>query len=179
MPLLITTPRPANFVNRIADIEWIVVASELEALLLEYNLISQHKPKYNVRWKDDKKYPYIKVHWSDPFPKVTVTRRMEMENDGARYFGPYTSVWSVHQSLDTLRKVFPYLTCDRVITGQDKTCLPVLRHQIVYCAVHWSSKPNRVPHNDRGPVPLLAGAYQAGRGTAAERDGVGVQRNAL
>ncbi len=113
-----------ELVNRIADIEWIVVASELEALLLEYNLISQHKPKYNVRWKDDKKYPYIKVHWSDPFPKVTVTRRMEMESDGARYFGPYTSVWAVHQSLDTLRKVFPYLTCDRIITGQDKrACL--------------------------------------------------------
>ena len=113
-----------ELVNRIADIEWIVVASELEALLLEYNLISQHQPRYNVRWKDDKKYPYIKVHWSDPYPKVTVTRRMEMESDGARYFGPYTSVWAVHQSLDTLRKVFPYLTCDRVITGQDeRACL--------------------------------------------------------
>ncbi|MFQ5406920.1 MAG: excinuclease ABC subunit UvrC [Anaerolineales bacterium] len=114
-----------ELVSRIEDIEWIVVASELEALLLEYNLISRHKPKYNVRWKDDKKYPYIKVHWGDPFPKVSVTRRMEMDHgDGARYFGPYTSVWAVHQSLDTLRKIFPYLTCDRVITGQDaRACL--------------------------------------------------------
>jgi excinuclease ABC subunit C len=94
----------------------------LEALLLEMNLIKQHRPRYNVRLKDDKRYPYIKVHWGDPFPKVTVTRRMEQ--DGARYFGPYTSVWAVHETLDLLRKIFPYLTCDRVITGKDpRACL--------------------------------------------------------
>jgi excinuclease ABC subunit C len=87
------------------------------------NLIKKHRPKYNVRLKDDKRYPYIKVHWADPFPKVTVTRQMDAR-DGARYFGPYTSVWAVHQTLDVLRKMFPYLTCDRVITGQDaRACL--------------------------------------------------------
>ncbi len=108
--------------RQIADIEVITTDSELEALLLEMTLIKQYQPRYNVRLKDDKRYPYIKVHWADPFPKVTVTRRMV--RDGSRYFGPYTSVWAVQQTLDLLRKVFPYLTCDRVITGQDeRACL--------------------------------------------------------
>ncbi len=115
-------PKTRKLVREIADIEWIVVGSELEALILEMNLIKRHKPRYNVRLKDDKRYPYIKVHWQDPFPKVTVTR--QMKNDGARYFGPYTSVWAVHQTLDLLRKIFPYLTCNRDITGEDsRACL--------------------------------------------------------
>jgi excinuclease ABC subunit C len=108
--------------RHIEDIEVITTNSELEALLLEMTLIKQYQPRYNVRLKDDKRYPYIKVHWADPFPKVTVTRRMV--RDGSRYFGPYTSVWAVHQTLDLLRKVFPYLTCDRIITGNDeRACL--------------------------------------------------------
>ncbi|HET7010861.1 MAG TPA: excinuclease ABC subunit UvrC [Anaerolineales bacterium] len=111
-----------ELVAHVADVEWIVVDSELEALILEMNLIKRHRPKYNVRLKDDKRYPYIKVHWADPFPKVSVTR--QMVDDGSRYYGPYTSAWAVHETLDVLRKIFPYLTCDRVITGQDpRACL--------------------------------------------------------
>ncbi len=115
-------PKTQKLVSEIADIEWIVVGSELEALILEMNLIKRHRPHYNVRLKDDKRFPYIKVHWADPFPRVTVTRQMVM--DGSRYFGPYTSVWAVHQTLDLLRKIFPYLTCNREITGKDvRACL--------------------------------------------------------
>ena len=111
-----------KLVSHIAEIEWIVVGSELEALILEMNLIKKHRPHYNVRLVDDKSYPYIKVHWNDPFPKLTVTR--QMVQDGSRYYGPYTSVWAVHQTLDVLRHIFPYLTCDRVITGKDeRACL--------------------------------------------------------
>jgi excinuclease ABC subunit C len=111
-----------RLVHEIKDIEWIVVGSELEALILEMNLIKRHRPHFNVRLKDDKRYPYIKIHWADPYPKVTVTR--QMADDGSRYFGPYTSVWAVHQTLDVLRRVFPYLTCDREITGTDtRACL--------------------------------------------------------
>jgi len=114
--------KTAEMVLKIEDIEWIVVSSELEALILEMNLIKRYRPKYNIRLKDDKRYPYIKILWKDPFPKVTVTRRVI--NDGARYYGPYTSVWAVHRTLDVLRKIFPYLTCDRVITGEDqRACL--------------------------------------------------------
>lgn len=115
-------PRTRQLVKNIADIEWIVVGSELEALILEMNLIKKHRPRYNVRMKDDKRYPYIKIHWADAYPKVTVTR--QMVSDGSRYFGPYTSVWAVHQTLDVLRRIFPYLTCDREITGEDtRACL--------------------------------------------------------
>ncbi len=111
-----------QLVRNIVDIEWIVVGSELEALILEMNLIKKHRPRYNIRLKDDKRYPYIKIHWADPYPKVTVTR--QMVQDGARYYGPYTSAWAVHQTLDVLRRIFPYLTCDRVITGKDpRACL--------------------------------------------------------
>ncbi|MEI7988117.1 MAG: excinuclease ABC subunit UvrC [Chloroflexota bacterium] len=111
-----------QLVSHIHHIEWIVVGSELEALILEMNLIKQHRPRYNVMLKDDKRYPYIKINWIDSFPKVTVTRNME--KDGSRYHGPYTSVWAVHQTLDLLRRIFPYLTCDRIITGNDeRACL--------------------------------------------------------
>jgi excinuclease ABC subunit C len=111
-----------EMVSHVADIEWIVVGSELEALILEMNLIKQHRPRYNVQLKDDKRYPYIRVHWGDEFPKVTVTRRVS--GNKSRYFGPYTSMWAVHQTLDVLRKIFPYLTCSRVITGLDqRACL--------------------------------------------------------
>src|SRR6185503_19320392 len=114
--------KTAKLVSHIADIQTIIVDSELEALILEMNLIKKHRPKYNVRLKDDKRYPYIKIHWAEPFPKVTVTR--QMVEDGSRYFGPYTSAWAVYQTLDVLRRIFPYLTCDREITGMDKrACL--------------------------------------------------------
>jgi excinuclease ABC subunit C len=119
-----------RLVREIANIEWILVGSELEALILEMNLIKKHRPKFNVRLKDDKRYPYIKVHWADPFPKVTVTR--QMTEDGSRYFGPYTSAWAVYQTLDVLRRIFPYLTCDREITGQDKRAC--LYYDIKLCA---------------------------------------------
>ena len=122
-------PKVRQLVKNIVDLEWIVVGSELEALILEMNLIKKHRPKYNIRLKDDKRYPYIKVHWGQDFPKVTVTRAMD--DDGSRYFGPYTSVWAVHQTLDVLRRIFPYLTCDREITGQDiRACL---YHDIKLC----------------------------------------------
>jgi excinuclease ABC subunit C len=111
-----------KLVKNIADIEWIMVGSELEALILEMTLIKKHRPHFNVRLKDDKRYPYIKVQWSEPFPKLTITR--QMVEDGGRYYGPYTSVWAVHQTLDVLRRIFPYLTCDREITGKDqRACL--------------------------------------------------------
>ena len=115
-------PKTEKLVRNIADIEWILVGSELEALILEINLIKRYRPHYNIRLKDDKHYPYILVHWTDPFPKVTITRTME--RDGNRYFGPYTAVWAVHQTLDLLRRIFPYLTCNREITGTDsRACL--------------------------------------------------------
>ena len=124
------TPKTRKLVSQIADLEWIVVGSELEALILEMNLIKKYRPRFNIRLKDDKRYPYIKVSLAAAFPKVTVTR--QMINDGSHYFGPYTSVWAVHQTLDVLRHLFPYLTCDREITGHDAR--PCLYYDIKLCS---------------------------------------------
>jgi len=111
-----------RLIYHIADFDFIVTDSEIEALILECNLIKEHRPRYNIRLKDDKRYPYIKITWQEDYPRIYVTRRME--RDGARYFGPFTAVWAVHQTLDMLRRLFPYLTCDREITGQDtRACL--------------------------------------------------------
>jgi len=116
------SPKTRRMVFELTDIDWIVVGSELESLILEMNLIKKYLPEYNVRLKDDKRYPFIRVHWADPFPKITVIRKQV--RDGSRYFGPYTSVWAVHQTLDLLRKIFQYRTCDRMITGEDsRACL--------------------------------------------------------
>lgn len=116
------SPKIGRLVAAIADLDFIVTASELEALILESNLIKQHKPRYNVRLKDDKRYPYIKITWQEDFPQVLIVRRME--RDGARYFGPFTAAWAVQQTLQTLRRVFPYLTCNRILTGHDeRACL--------------------------------------------------------
>lgn len=119
-----------RLVATIADLEWVVTDTELEALILENELIKRYRPRFNIRLKDDKQYPYIKVHWQDPFPKVSVVRRMLP--DGARYYGPFTSGHAVRQTLEALRKVFPYLDCNREITGQDKRAC--LYYDIKRCA---------------------------------------------
>lgn len=111
-------PKTGRLVRDIARIEFLVRGSELEALIQEAELIKRYKPRYNIRLKDDKRYPYLKVTWQDDFPTVTVTRRME--KDGARYYGPFTNADAVYRTRDTLRRMFPFLNCDRVITGQDR-----------------------------------------------------------
>ena len=114
--------KTVDLVSRIDDFEYIVTESEQEALLLENSLIKKHKPKYNVRLKDDKTYPYIKVDLAEDFPRVYVTRRSA--NDGARYFGPFASAGSVRKTLDLLKRLFPYRSCTKAITGtDDRPCL--------------------------------------------------------
>ncbi len=108
--------------DEVDDIDFIITENELKALILEETLIKKHKPRYNIALKDDKRYPYIRVSWQDAFPKVETTRRVD--GDGARYFGPYTEMWAVQNTLRVLRRAFPYLTCDRQIDGQDeRACL--------------------------------------------------------
>jgi len=124
------SPRTRHLVRAIHDLEFIVTDSEVEALILENTLIKRHQPRYNVRLKDDKRYPYVKISWQEPFPRIFSTRRMIQ--DGARYFGPYTSVQALHQTLDLLRKIFPYRTCTRRITGNDSR--PCLYYYIGRCA---------------------------------------------
>ena len=115
--------------ENIRNIDFIVEENEIKALILEETLIKRYRPHYNISLKDDKKYPYIRIGWQDAYPKVETTRRVA--NDGARYFGPYVAMWAVQNTLQTLRKAFPYLTCDRVITGKDER--PCLFYDIKLC----------------------------------------------
>ena len=112
------TPKVRAMVARVADFEFIMTASEVEALILECNLIKKHRPRYNISLKDDKSYPYVKVTLQDDFPRVFLTHRIL--KDGARYFGPYTNVTAVHESLKLLRRLFPLRNCK---TLQDRPCL--------------------------------------------------------
>ncbi|MCX6049377.1 MAG: excinuclease ABC subunit UvrC [Chloroflexi bacterium] len=116
------SPKTLALVEEIRDISWWVTQTELEALVLENELIKRYQPHYNIRLKDDKQFPYIKINWQDDFPKIEVVRKMR--KDGARYFGPYTSARACHQTLDALRRVFPYRDCEREIDGNDdRACL--------------------------------------------------------
>jgi excinuclease ABC subunit C len=92
-------PRTARLLERVVDFDILATDSELEALILEANLVKEHKPRYNVNLKDDKRYPYIKVTTNEPFPRLLVVRRMR--KDGARYFGPYTNVKAMRQTIKT------------------------------------------------------------------------------
>ena len=102
-------PKTQRLVERIADVETIVVPDEASALLLEQNLIREHRPKYNVMLRDDKTYPYIKVTVHEPFPRVFVTRRLQ--SDGGRYFGPYTDVTAMRRALDVMKRIFTVRSC--------------------------------------------------------------------
>jgi excinuclease ABC subunit C len=122
-------PKTERLVAEVADLEWIVTESELEALILECELIKRYRPRYNVRLKDDKRYPYIKISMGEDYPRVLIVRNMA--RDGGRYFGPFTSSQVVYQSLELLRRLFPYRTCEREITGQDRR--PCLYYHIKRC----------------------------------------------
>ena len=112
------TPKVRAMVSHIADFETIMTANEVESLILEANLIKKHRPRYNIRLKDDKSYPYVKVTVQEDFPCVFITRRVL--RDGARYFGPYTNVTALRDSLKLLRRLFPLRTCR---TMPERPCL--------------------------------------------------------
>jgi len=118
----VTDEKTRRLVREIARIEFMVRGSELEALIQEAELIKKYRPRFNILLKDDKRYPYLKITWQDPFPTVMVTRRFE--KDGSRYYGPYSNARAVYATRDALRRIFPFLNCDRVITGNDaRACM--------------------------------------------------------
>mgnify|MGYP001232744390 FL=1 len=133
-----------ELVSRIDDFEYIVTESEQEALLLENSLIKEHKPKYNIRLKDDKTYPYIKVDLAEDFPRVYVTRRTA--NDGARYFGPFASAGSVRKTLDLLKRLFPYRSCTKAITGNDSR--PCLEYHIKRCVAPCTGYASKIDYSE-------------------------------
>ena len=121
--------RIARLVTKIRDIEWIVVDTELDALVLECNLIKQHRPPYNVRLRDDKSYPYI-IITNEQYPRVLFTRKVR--KDGAKYFGPYTSAFAVRDTLQLLHKIFPLIPCGKSWSGRDEQ-RPCLYYHLSRC----------------------------------------------
>jgi len=118
------TPKVQVMVSKIKSFEYIVTDSGVEALILECNLIKRHKPKFNILLKDDKNYPYIKVTVNEEYPRIFITRKIE--KDGAKYFGPYTSVSDVRRIVNLLKKIFPVRSCTKKLPegiGKGRPCL--------------------------------------------------------
>ncbi|MEZ4554736.1 MAG: excinuclease ABC subunit UvrC [Dehalococcoidia bacterium] len=122
-------PKVLALAQLVVTVDHVLTRNEAEALLLEATLVKRHQPQYNVRLKDDKHYPYLKVDVQNPWPRVTITRRVE--SDGARYFGPYASAGSVRRTLDVVKKLFPWRSCTKPITGTDPR--PCLDYYIKRC----------------------------------------------
>ena len=118
-----------RMVARVSEFDFFVTSSEQEALILECNLIKRHRPRYNVRLKDDKTFPYLKIDLNEDWPRVHITRRLE--ENGGRYFGPFASAKSVRQTLKVIKGIFPFRSCSRVITGTDSR--PCLDYHIHHC----------------------------------------------
>jgi len=132
--------RTQAMVERVVDVRTVVVSNEIEALILEANLIKRHQPPFNVRLRDDKRYPYLKVT-NEPFPRVVFTR--VVRNDGARYFGPYTNAHGLRELIDLVRLVFPLRTCREPIDG--RRARPCLQYHIKRClapCVGYQSEPD-------------------------------------
>jgi excinuclease ABC subunit C len=124
--------RIRSVIDRVAEVEYTLTDSVSEALLLEANLIKRYKPRFNVRLKDDKSYPYIKVTLGDDFPRVERTRKLP--NDGSRYFGPYASATSVDESMNLVRRLFPFRTCTiEIKDGERALQRPCLLYHIKRC----------------------------------------------
>ena len=118
-------------VKNIAEFEYIVTDSEMEALILECNLIKKHSPKYNISLKDDKFYPFIKITTNEDFPRVFITRNFA--KDGNKYFGPYPNAGAVHETIKLIRKIFPLRTCKKLIFENGKHTRPCLNYHIKKC----------------------------------------------
>ncbi|MBQ9616577.1 MAG: excinuclease ABC subunit UvrC [Selenomonadaceae bacterium] len=153
------TPKVRAMVEKIADFETIMTGSEVEALILECNLIKKHRPRYNISLKDDKSYPYVKVTLQEEFPRVFVTRRIL--KDGARYFGPYTNVTAVHESLKLLRRLFPLRSCRQM--GER----PCLEYHIKRCIAPCTGNVDREEYDAMIRAVLL---FLEGRTEDVERE---------
>ncbi len=153
-------PAIDQMVGRIARFEFIVTDSELEALVLENNLIKEHSPKYNTLLKDDKTYPYIKVTLGEDFPRIQFSRTMK--KDRSRYFGPYSSAAAVKDTIELLNKLYQLRTCNRVLprdTGLERPCL---NHHIGQCTAPCQGYISKEDYRARveGALDFLGGHYE-------------------
>jgi len=122
-------PKTQRLVSRVRDLDFYLTTTETEALILELNLIKSHRPPYNVRLKDDKTFPYLKIDTTQEWPRIYVTRRLE--ENGGHYFGPFASAGSVRQTLKVIKEIFPFRTCSRQISGDAPR--PCLNYYLHHC----------------------------------------------
>lgn len=158
--------RITSMISQISRFEYIVCGSEMEALLLENNLIKKHKPKYNVLLKDDKGYPYIKVTLGERFPRVVLARRVE--KDGAKYFGPYFSAFTVKQLLETIESIVPLRTCRKKFGPRDESLndRPCLNYHMGRCKGVCAGK---ISDEEYGKMVRLALDFLAGNTRDVEK----------
>ncbi len=114
------TGKVLTMMGQVEDLEYILTDSEVEALVLESNLIKEYRPRYNVRLRDDKNYPFLRVTLNEEWPRLVVAR--SFKDDGSRYFGPYTRGGSLQETMRTLRQVFPFRTSGFASTGNAPVC---------------------------------------------------------
>ncbi|HXG23399.1 MAG TPA: excinuclease ABC subunit UvrC, partial [Chthonomonadales bacterium] len=134
------TPRTRRLVNAVADLDFIVTETELEALVLECNLIKKYQPHYNVRLRDDKHYPYLCITTSEPFPRLILTRRVRQ--DGNRYFGPYSGSRAVYATMELINKIFPLVSCAKPFDGRPVQA-PCLYYHMGQCLAPCAGLANR------------------------------------
>ena len=153
------TPKVAAMVSHIDDFEILLCETNLEALILECNLIKRHKPYYNILLKDDKHYPYLKVDLKAPFPRLEITRRLE--KDGARYFGPYIGASAVKQVIEAVRGVFPLRTCRQALPPKTLK-RPCVNYDIHKCMAPCAGKCTEAEYRDMitGVIHFLEGDYR-------------------
>ena len=153
------TPKVAAMVSHVDDFDIMLCRTNLEALILECNLIKLHKPYYNILLKDDKHYPYIRIDLSEKFPRVTLARRQEQ--DGAKYYGPYIGATAVRDVLEALRRIFPLRTCQKHLTGEKKE-RPCVNFEIGRCLGPCGGKCTESEYRDvvRRVMGFLGGKYQ-------------------
>jgi excinuclease ABC subunit C len=123
-------PRIEAMVQQVDRFEYIVTATEVEALALECNFIKEERPKYNIRLRDDKQYPWVKVTWAESYPQVYITRKVK--RDGSKYYGPFTNAGALRDTFKTLRRIFPLRSC-KYDLGHEKVARPCLNFQIKRC----------------------------------------------
>ena len=152
--------KKAQMVKQIARFEYIVTDSEMEALVLECNLIKEHRPKYNTMLRDDKTYPYIKVTLGEDFPRVLFAR--QMKKDKSRYFGPYTSAGAVKDTIDLLNKLYGLRTCRRILPREIGKERPCLNYHIKQCAAPCQAYISKEAYAKRvsQAIRFLNGEYQ-------------------
>ena len=150
--------RTRSMLEAARSVEWIVCANEVEALHLEYNLIKRHRPRYNVRYTDDKSYPYLAITVQENVPRAMVRRNPR--RDGTRYFGPYAHAYAIRETLDLLLRVFPVRTCSKGVFDRCKRAdRPCLLHHIGRCAAPCVGKVSDSAHRDivDGLIAFLEG----------------------